>query len=313
MQGDLSAATAYRARKTRSANGERPDAAPETERNDGFTMALAIVAYQREPTNAALAAELGGQLLTPRAALARLRPGDVAVVRLDVRRELDGCEPGLDLLELLARRGVAVLNRAPAVLATHDKLRTARIFASAAIPHPRTEHVASVHELLDLPTPVVVKPRFGSWGRDVARCRNRAELMAWAEQLGRRPWFRRTGALVQELLPPLGHDLRVLVACGRVVGGVERIARPGEWRTNISLGGSRRRVELSDEVRELALAATQAVGMDFAGVDLFPVGGSHVALELNGAADFDRQYSLLGGDVYADLRAALDAAVPVAA
>ena len=29
--------------------------------------------------------------------------------------------------------------------------------------------------------------------------------------------------------------------------------------------------------------------------------------------DFDHQYSLLGGDVYADLRAALDAAVPVAA
>jgi RimK family alpha-L-glutamate ligase len=276
-------------------------------------MALAIVAHQSEPTNATLAAELGGQLLSPRAALARLRRGDVAVVRLDVRRALDGCEPGLDLLEPLARLGVAVLNRAPAVLATHDKLQTARIFAAVGIPHPHTEHIASVHQLLELPTPVVVKPRFGSWGRDVVRCCDRAELEAWAEQLQRRPWFRRTGAIVQELLPPLGHDLRVLVACGQVVGGVERVARPGEWRTNISLGGSRRQVGLPEGARELAIAATQAIGMDVAGVDLLPVGGSYVALELNGAADFDRGYSLVGGDVYDDLRAALGAAVPVAA
>ena len=268
-------------------------------------MPLAIVAHQREPTNALLAAELHAQLLSPRAALARLKPGDVALVRLDVRRTLDGCEPGLDLLEPLERRGIEVLNRAPALLAAHDKLRTSQILPAAGLPHPRTGHITSVHELLDLEPPVVVKPRFGSWGRDVVRCRDRGELEAWAAELQRRPWFRRTGAIVQELLPPPGHDLRVLVARGRVFGCVERVARPGEWRTNISLGGTRRKAFPSAEASELAIAAAEAVGIDVAGVDLLPVDGSYVALELNGAADFDHEYSFDGHDVYAGLRAAL--------
>lgn len=145
------------------------------------------------------------------------------------------------------------------------------------------------------------------------RCRDRAELEAWGEHLRRRLWFRQTGALAQELLPPVGHDLRlVVVACGRVIGAVERVARPGEWRTNVSLGGSRRAVDPSDDARELALAAAAAVGIDVAGVDLFPVDGEHVILELNGAADFDETYSLAGRDVYTDLREAVGL-VPAAA
>lgn len=272
-------------------------------------MALAVVAHQREPTNAVLAERLGARLLSPRAALATLRLGDQALMRLDVRRTLDGVEPGLDLLEPLELRGVRVLNRASSLLAVHDKLRTAAALRAVALPHPATEHVRTVHELLELTPPFVVKPRFGSWGKDVVRCRDRRELEALALELQRRPWFHRTGAVVQELLPPAGHDLRLLVACGRVFGGVERIAQPGEWRTNVALGAVRRHVDPPDEALELAVGAAAALGVDVAGVDLLPVAGSYVVLELNGAADFDENYSL-ERDVYEELR---DALLPEAA
>lgn len=267
-------------------------------------MALAIVAHQREPTNATIARELGARLLSPRAALASLVPGDVALARIDVRRTLDGVEPGLDLLEPLALRGVRVLNPARALLTVHDKLRTSAALRAAGVPHPWTEHVRNAHELLRLEPPFVVKPRFGSWGHDVVRCRNRDEVEVWASELQRRMWFRRTGAVVQELLPPPGHDLRLLVARGRVFGGVERVAQPGEWRTNVSLGAVRRHVAPSQEACELALAAAAAVGIDVAGVDLLPVAGSYVPIELNGAADFDEVYSL-DGSIYGELREAL--------
>ena len=267
-------------------------------------MALAIVAHQREPTNAMLARELGALLLSPRAALASLRRGDTALARIDVRRTLDGVEPGLDLLDPLEQRGIHLLNRGPALLTVHDKLRTALALRAAGVPHPWTEHVLTVHELLALEPPFVVKPRFGSWGHDVVRCRDRHEVEAWAATLQRRVWFRRTGAVVQELLPPPGHDLRLLVARGRVFGGVQRVAQPGEWRTNVSLGAVRRHAEPSTEACALAVAAAAAVGIDVAGVDLLPVAGSYVPLELNGAADFDQVYSL-DGDIYGELREAL--------
>lgn len=96
----------------------------------------------------------------------------------------------------------------------------------------------------------------------------------------------------------------MLVACGRIFGAVERVAQPGEWRTNVSLGAGRRHVDPPREARELALLAAAALEIDVAGVDLLPVGDSYVPLELNGAADFDETYSL-GRDVYLELREAL--------
>jgi RimK family alpha-L-glutamate ligase len=268
-------------------------------------MAAAVVAHQAEPTNARLAAELGVELLSPRGALDRLGAGDLALARLDVRQTLDGCEPGLELLDELERRGIHVLNRRLPLLAVHDKLRTAGALVAAGVPHPHTGHITTARELLVLQPPVIVKPRFGSWGSDVARCSSRAELESWAAVLGRRPWFRRTGAVVQELVPPPGRDLRLLVARGRVVGAVERVALPGEWRTNVSVGAAKLPVDPPDLACELALAAASAVGIDVAGVDLLPVGDSYVVIELNGAADFDETYSLPERDVYADLSDAI--------
>jgi glutathione synthase/RimK-type ligase-like ATP-grasp enzyme len=114
----------------------------------------------------------------------------------------------------------------------------------------------------------------------------------------RRRWFRRHGVLVQELLPTHGRDLRLLVARGEVVGAGERIAAPGEWRTNVSLGGSKRAVDPPSRARELATAAAAAVAGDLVGVDLLPLdSGDYAVLELNGAVDFDDRYAL-GGDLY---------------
>ena len=76
----------------------------------------------------------------------------------------------------------------------------------------------------------------------------------------------RTGALVQELIPPCGRDLRVLVAGGRVVGAIQRVAAPGEWRTNVALGGHRVAVsEPSADACELALLAAEARDADLVG------------------------------------------------
>jgi ribosomal protein S6--L-glutamate ligase len=271
-------------------------------------MAAAVVAHQAEPTNTQLAAELGAELLSPWAALGRLVAGDLALGRIDVRRTLDGCEPGLELLDELERLGIEVLNRRRPLLTVHDKLRTARSLGAAGVPHPHTWHITTALELLAFQPPVIVKPRFGSWGGDVVRCRTRAELDSWAAVLRGRPWFSRTGAVVQELLPPPGHDLRLLVARGRVVGAAERLAARGEWRTNVSLGAAKRPVDPPDFACDLALEAASAVGIDVAGVDLLPVGDSYVVIELNGAADFDEMYSLAEGDVYADLRDAIGVA-----
>ena len=268
-------------------------------------MNVAVVAWKPTPSNGPLALALDGEVLTPVEAFDRLGPGDVALARLDVLPTLDGCEAGLDLLRALMARGVRVLNRPQALLRAHDKLRTARLLGRLGLPHPQTTHIRTISELLAIELPVVVKPRFGSWGKDVHRCRDHSELQAVAGLLSQRPWFARHGALAQELLPTLEGDLRVLVAAGHVAGAIHRVPAPHEWRTNAALGGVRLPTEAPSAARELACAAVAAIGGDVMEVDLFPVGDSLCVLEMNGAADFDALYSQEGRDVYADLRAAL--------
>ena len=264
---------------------------------------LVVVARNVSSTNrgllgAARAFGLDAVVLAPEQAARDLSRSDVALGRLDVRATLDGPERGLNELRMLEARGMVVLNRAGALLAAHDKLSTAIRLSSRALPHPRTAHV-------DAPAdpafgfPVVVKPRFGSWGRDVTICGSGSELERCLRGLPRRRWFRRQGALVQELIPPRGYDLRILVAAGEIVGAVQRVSVPGEWRTNVARGGGRVSTDPPPQACLIALGAAAALGADFVGVDLLPDGdGGWVVLEVNGAVDFTSAYSLPGENVF---------------
>ena len=138
----------------------------------------------------------------------------------------------------------------------------------------------------------MLKPRFGSWGRDVTRCDDAAQIERATEAARARDWFNATGAVAQRLIPPAGFDLRVLVAAGQVAGAVMRNAAPGEWRTNVALGAHRIPTTPPQDACELALAAAEAVGGDLVGVDLLPLPwDGWIVLEVNGAVEFNTAYS----------------------
>jgi hypothetical protein len=110
---------------------------------------------------------------------------------------------------------------------------------------------------------------------------------------------------VQELVPPAGRDLRLLVAGGKVVGSAARVAAAGEWRTNVSVGGHLERAEPPAEAVAEAERAARALAIDLAGVDLLSWDGGWVVLEVNGAIDFDERYMLPGSDMYREIAQAL--------
>ena len=281
------------------------DPTPRSARSSG--RAAFVAAAHHTATNRALAAAfrrvgLESRLVAPRDLLGHVHAGDIVLGRLDVVGTLDGIEPGLSTLDHAEALGAVVLNGAKALRAPHDTLETALRLSVGGIPPPRT---ALVDDALDVPAirpPVVVKPRFGSWGRDVVLCPTRHALHECLTRLSTRRWFRRQGALIQELVQPCGFDLRLVVSGTSVVGAIERRAAPGEWRTNVALGATRLRVStVPDSARALAVAAASAVGASLVGVDLLPLGdGRWTVLELNGAVDFTTEYSVDGADVFVD-------------
>ena len=297
-------------------------------------MKFAVVAHRHSATNDALVAAaracgFESELVDPPGALTSLESGDVALARLDVREGLDGIERGTGELERLAVGGVDVRNPPAALVVAHDKLLTARTLRHAGLPHPHTTLISPTLPVVAPELPRVLKPRFGSWGRDVELCTTAEELEAALVRLQAKPWFREHGALAQELVELRGWgleapavwpsapgrktaaatggrrwDLRLVVAGGRVVGAARRIARKGEWRTNAALGAQVEPVEPPPLARALALAAARAARIDLVGVDLLPTRGGFVILELNGAVDFRPVYAPLR-DVFADAVAAL--------
>lgn len=262
-----------------------------------------LIAHRRTRTNRALVQafrRLVGHatILRPEQAYALLRPGDVALARLDVTRRLDGIEPGLIELDSLVHRGIRLLNHPFALVTAHDKVATARRLSVMGVPHPRTLAVEDWDRAVDVELPVVVKPRFGSWGRDVVLCNDAMELTRCVRRLRRKSWSAQ-GAVMQEYVGSPGFDMRVLVAGGEVVGAIERVPSAGEWRTNVSLGGHRRQAYVSPEGRELALTAAAAIGGDFVGVDLLPRSdGRYVVLEVNPAVDLTQEYAMDTEDVF---------------
>ena len=269
-------------------------------------MRVAVIAHDSTFANRSLV-EVGCRgadwcLMTPDEALASLESGDIAIGRIDVLPTLDGVDEGMWALGALEARGVTVLNGASVLLAAHDKLLTARLLRRAGLPHPRTRLITGARPVSPLSAPVVVKPRFGSWGLGVERCDDEAALKVLLAELPREPWYQAHGALVQELVPPVGFDLRIVVAAGHVIGAISRVAPPGEWRTNVTLGAERRATTPPPDACVLALAAAQATGAALVGVDLLPDGcGRWTVVEINGAVEFNGEYALHeGADPFAE-------------
>ena len=212
------------------------------------------------------------QLLSAPAVLARIVPNG----------SLEQIIYRVDALHWLEERGVSVMNSPRAIERCVDKFYTSALLREAGLDTPETvvceridDAMAAVREMGD----VIVKPLFGSMGHGMVRVSDpeTAFRVFRALELARAVFY------LQRVVEHVGCDVRAFVVGNRVIAAIERRARDGGWRTNISLGGEARAIDLPSAWSELALTAARAVGADYAGVDLLPAsdGTIHV-LEVNG-------------------------------
>lgn len=205
----------------------------------------------------------------------------------------------------LEAHGVRCFNSAAAIEACDDKFRTYTCLLPAGIAQPETmvvplrfqpvawqeqPFVDAAIEHFGLP--VVVKESFGSFGAQVHLARAREELVAWLDQLGTRD------GIVQEFIAEsAGRDYRLQVIGDQVVATIERTAQQGEFRANLTHGGQARQVQATPEQERMAIAATRAVGADFAGVDLLDGPDGPVVCEVNSNAHFVNMSRSTGIDI----------------
>jgi RimK family alpha-L-glutamate ligase len=231
---------------------------------------------------------------------------DAVIVRGIPRGSLEQVIFRVDALHALVERGVKCVNGPRAIERTSDKFLASALLARAGVPTPRTIACERAEDALDafeeLGGDVIVKPLFGSMGAGMTRVDDAdvAYRVFHALALERAVYY------LQEALPYGGRDLRAFVVGGRVLAAIERVG--SGWRANLARGAQARPTELSAAQERLCLAATEALGADYAGVDLL---GDYV-LELNGIPGWHGLQAATGADVAAALVAHLESKLDAA-
>jgi len=190
---------------------------------------------------------------------------------------------GLAVVRQLEGLGLLTTASSEAIACSRDKLQSLQIMAREHLPIPRTTIVSRSSDLLPAIStagglPVILKQTRGTQGKGVVLARS---LRTVASVFGA---ARSSGAqlLVQEFIPEASAtDQRIIVVGGRCIAAMERRAAPGEFRSNLHLGGSAREIELDSRTRALATRAALAHGLDVAGVDILVSHRGPLVLEVN--------------------------------
>jgi tetrahydromethanopterin:alpha-L-glutamate ligase len=195
------------------------------------------------------------------------RAGD-ADVQFEIYRALEGT-------------GALVVNRIDALLAAQDKLRTSWLLRRAGVPTPRAAVAQSPRDAASILAGLgeaVMKPIAGSLGDGLERVA--------PDRAGRRRVLERLEAegavYLPAWVPNAGRDARLFVVGHGVAGAMERIAPPGEWRTNVGRGARVRPLCATESLALVAIEAARALGLDWAGVDVVVGPEGPTVLEVNG-------------------------------
>ncbi|MBR1470427.1 MAG: RimK family alpha-L-glutamate ligase [Lachnospiraceae bacterium] len=223
-------------------------------------------------------------------------------VGLDIPDFILFWDKDIRLAHELERQGMRLFNCARAIEDCDDKAVTYLKLRGAGIPQPPTYispkkfHPDGLFDKKALDTaaghlgfPCIVKECYGSFGEQVYLAPDMNTLQRFVMDLGDRPYL-----IQQYVSESRGRDIRVEVVGGRVVAAMLR-SNPRDYRSNLTSGGTAQPYTVSIQQAQLAIAACQALGLDFAGVDiLFGPGDMPVLCEVNSNAHFKNLYDCTG-------------------
>jgi len=204
-----------------------------------------------------------------------------------------------EVFELYEQLGGLVINSPASLSLAESKPQTTYCLQKAGLPVPRTFTTQdrdnarmSVREFHS----AVAKPLYGSHGIGVEKL-DGADGEETASDL-----MNTYGALcIQEYVPNTGRDIRAFVVGDEVTAAMYRIAREGEWKTNVFQGSRCEPCELSTEMRELCVRASNIIGLDYTGVDIMEGPDGPVILELNGAPSWYGLSDVTDRNIAADI------------
>lgn len=188
----------------------------------------------------------------------------------------------LDILHALKTMNIPVYNDGRAVERSVDKGMTSFLLHHAGLPTPLTWVLRNREDALTIAESelkkgnlLISKPLFGSQGEGIRRIEKMTDLF----------WLTNSHGVyyLQRFVHCAGagfSDNRVFVVNGRAVASMRRCGK--SWLNNVARGARCEQIDLDAEMAELAVKATAALAMDYAGVDIIQdQDGHYTVIEVN--------------------------------
>ena len=165
--------------------------------------------------------------------------------------------------------GIYSVQSATGIRAAANKFHTLQICSRHGIKTPITLYVKATNDvdfLIDKAggIPLIIKYNSGSQGAGVMIMDSRKSAISTIQGLVKN----KADFIVQQYIQSRGQDIRAIVIGNQVIAAYKRTAPKGDFRSNLSLGGSGEMVQLPMEDQVTCVRASQAIGLEVAGVDL---------------------------------------------
>ena len=178
---------------------------------------------------------------------------------------------GLHFTACLEFLDVPVINSFEIANTCGNKMITSMLLKKNNIPTPKTYFSFSAESAMEhfekVGYPLVIKPIIGSWGRSVMPIKDKdtADAIIENRQVTDGPQDRIY--YLQEMIDRPPRDIRVITVGEQAVAAMYRKSSGG-FKTNIALGAEPEICKITNEIEELCLNASKAVGGGILGIDL---------------------------------------------
>lgn len=204
--------------------------------------------------------------------------GDVLYASLDGYNVV-----GWDIVEILRLQGFVL---AQPCRQHFTKFEQISLLKNKGLPVPATWAVSSILSLCfafeGKKYPLILKIMYGARGEGVHMVQSFNELRELANDY----FLKNEPFIIQQVVQPLGVDVRAYVVGDEVLTAMERTAVDGDFRANISLGAEGALTSLTDDEIKLVLkAASIFEGLECCGVDFIRTENGPVFLEVNKMPD----------------------------
>ncbi len=178
---------------------------------------------------------------------------------------------GLHFTACLEFLDTPVINSFDVANVCGNKMITSMLLKKNNIPTPKTYFSFTAESAMEhfekVGYPLVIKPIIGSWGRSVMPIKDKdtAEAIIENRQVTDGPQDRIY--YLQEMIDRPPRDIRVITVGDQPIAAMYRKSSGG-FKTNIALGADPEICEITNEIEDLCIKASKAVGGGILGIDL---------------------------------------------